>query len=74
MKIEQLDKNLDTIMNNLDNDLFFICLSEVKRGSSGKTYSGKTYKKIASSGLKQMSVEKITSYIEDDRYVLIKVS
>ena len=69
MKIEQLDKNLDTIMNNLDDDLFFLCLSEAKRGSAEKTY-----KRIMSAGLKQMSIERITGYIEDDRYVLIKVS
>lgn len=69
MKIEQLDKNLDTIMNNLDDELFFVCLSEAKRGSSGKTY-----KRLTSSGLKQMSVERIAGYIEDDRYALIRVS
>ena len=69
MKNEQLEKNLDVIMANLDEELFFVCLVDVKRGKTGKTY-----KRIFSAGLKQMNIEKIKGYIEDDDYALVKIS
>lgn len=69
MKIEQLEKTIDVIMTNLDEELFFVCLTDMKRGKNEKTY-----KKIFSTGLKQMSIEKINGYIENDEYALIKIS
>lgn len=69
MKVEQLEKNLDVIMANLDGELFFVCLIDVKRGKNGKTY-----KRIFSAGFKQMNIEKIKGYIEDDDYALVKIS
>lgn len=69
MKIEQLDKNLDTIMNNLDDELFFVCISEARR-----TNSEKTYKRITSTNIKQMSIENLTRYIENEKYAMIRVS
>ena len=69
MKVEQLEKNLDVILANLDEELFFVCLIDVKCGKNGKTY-----KRIYSAGVKQMSIEKIGGYIEDDNYILVKIS
>ena len=54
MKVEQLEKNLDVILVNLDAELFFVCLTDMKRGETGKIY-----KKMFSTGVKQMNIEKI---------------
>ena len=69
MKVEQLDKTLDAIMNNLDEDLFFVWATE-----SINEKTGRRYKTLHSTELMQLSIENIKDYIEGDKYVLIKVS
>lgn len=78
MKVEVLEKDIDTIFKNRGKDMFFIFLSEVAHPVSyfktGERSKDKTMKRIISILVDEATIDEIVHYVDDDRYALIRIS
>lgn len=71
MIVEQLEKNPDVIFSHINDCMYFIRESEdAPRKEGGR----KGPKKIASTNVHSVSIDKIYELIKDDRYALIRIS
>ena len=78
MKVEVFEKDIDMILKNRGKDMFFIILSEGARSrrdpETGERCKGKTMKRIISTQVDGISIDKIMQYVDDDKYALIRIS
>lgn len=71
MIVEQLEKNPDVIFSHINDHMYFIRESQDSPRKDGERRGAK---KIASTNVHSVSIDKIYELIRDDRYALIRIS
>ena len=75
MKVEQLDKDIDIILKERGEGMFFIRLATSQRkGYRLNGEPGRVFHTISSTQVRSINIENLSDYIDDDRYALIKIS